>query len=304
MKIPDLKDVKPIKPVTRDIRKIPQCVFDIEIDKKNRTTVVGFYDGEDYYAFPNERAFLAHFLTPDYHGFVCWAHNGSGFDFQRLLRVLTEMAAEDENFRWKWLLNGGKLITGDVRQTVKINYQGKSRQKTYIWSFADSSLLYRSSLDALAKKILGHGKQGTFDTDNKAKLIEYNRIDCELLYGLIDKLEEASEILVFQIKPTAAACAFDYLRRQLPENIWIPTCEYFGRSYFGGRVLLIAPEFQGEGFSVDINSLYPWAMSQVLPTGKPQQINGPFSQAEAFDIINQSIGFAYCRVKLAPRSRS
>jgi len=277
--------VRPLKPISKPPRQTPVAVFDVENDASNRTTVVGFQDEAHYRAFPSEADFLAYYCQERYSGYVCYAHNGSGFDFQRLLCPLLE------DFEWdfKWLLTGAKLIAGYVS-----GWDGT-------WRFADSSLLYRDSLDSLGKAILGEGKRGSYDTADPKELEAYNRQDCEILFSLMQKLLEAGRTLGFEVKPTAAATAFDYLRRQLPATVWLPVSEYFQKAYFGGKVLLIRPEYNGPGFCVDLNSLYSYAMAQELPVGAPRVYHGPYSQAEARSLIATGCGFVRGRVRIAPR---
>lgn len=294
MKVPDLYQTKVLTPIETKIKDVQISAFDIENDPNNKTTIVGHYDGSKFRDFANEGDFLTHYLSEQYNGTICYAHNGSGFDFQRLL---VPLVGNTHNVNYRWFLNGGKLICGSLTRK-------QERGRAHRWTFSDSARLYTGSLDKLAQGILGSGKVGTYDTSNYQKLKEYNELDCRLLYGLMDKLKEASRSLGFQLKVTAASCSFDYLRRQLPYSIYLPISEYFQRSYFGGRVLLVEPEYEGEGFCVDINSLYPWAMCQVLPKGKPKKFTpkqGRRSGKYAWDILRRTTGFVRARVRVASR---
>ena len=294
MKIPDLYKTKVLTPIDTKIKDVRISAFDIENDEQNRTTIVGHYDGSNYKDFGTERDFLEYYLSKQFDGSICYAHNGSGFDFQRLLVPLVDNTL---GVNYRWFLNGGKLICGSLTRK-------QERGRAHRWTFSDSARIYTGSLDKLAQGILGAGKVGTYDTKDYNKLRDYNELDCRLLYSLMDKLKDASKTLGFQMRVTAASCSFDYLRRELPHSIYLPASEYFDRSYFGGRVLLVEPEYKGDGFCVDINSLYPWAMMQQLPRGKPTKYtpkSGRRSGKYAWDILKRTVGFVRARVRLASR---
>lgn len=144
-------------------------------------------------------------------------------------------------------------------------------------------------------------KEGDFESEGE-ELERYNERDCRIVIEAMARLQKAADSMGFAVKPTPAGCSLDYIRRHMGAHLFLPSSEAFAPAYFGGRVMLLEPEYTGEGFCVDVNSLYPWAMSQSLPLGEPKVYRGPFNASDTRRLINECVGFARCRVKLHPRA--
>jgi hypothetical protein len=276
--------VRAVRPEKRPI-PLPQIsAIDIENDKAGKTNLVGFI-GPDvkYRPFRNEAHALDYILSRKIAGECIFAHNGSGFDFQRMLPAMI-----GSEVPFSWALQGGKLISGTL---------GNKKDGV---RFADSALLYRSPLRRLGEELgLEKAAAGYWESDDPAEIEAANVRDCEIVIKAMNLLAEVSRKFGFSMRPTPAACALDYIRRHLSEPLYLPDSEAFAPAYFGGRVLLLQPQ-AGAGFSVDFNSLYPWAMAQPLPYDEPTAYAGPFTQAEARRMFRECVGFAQCRVKISP----
>ena len=270
-----------MRPETRPIPVPEIAAIDIENGLDGKTNLVGVIEPSgSYHAFSNEAGALDFLVSRKVDGECCFAHNGSGFDFQRMLPAMVA-----SQIPFTWALQGGKLISGILGD------------RKHGLRFADSALLYRSSLRKLGED-LGLHKGETWEVEGQA-LQDYNERDCEIVVQGMRLLANVGAKFGFALRPTPAACALDYIRRHLEKPLYLPISEAFAPGYFGGRVLLLQPE-AGAGFCVDVNSLYPWAMAQRLPYDEPTTYPGPFTQAEARRLFRDSIGFASCRVKIAP----
>jgi hypothetical protein len=280
LKMEDYKQVRAIRPIDSAITPTETCVFDIENDENSRTLLCGFQEESGYLPFRTEREFLSHFLDEKYSNHVCFAHNGSRFDFQRLLYSL---ASDFQDTSWDWACDGGTLLFGTVKQ------DGST------WKFSDSCMFFRDSLDSIGKKMGMEGKKGSHKMRGK-ELIAYNKQDCLILSNLVSELKKASETLGFQLKTTPAATAFNYFKRQLDHSLLVPSSELFADAYFGGKILLLQPDFQGKGFLADVNSLYTYVTCQPLPHGAPVYYTGPFSPSDSERMIENEVGFGFAEV--------
>ena len=281
MKLKPAWFTKILEPLETELKQYEIGALDLETNPDGTIAVVGYFDERGFRHFDHIIDFLHWYLVPGNVSRICYAHNGSGFDFQFLIGECPE------DFRYEWVLQGGKLISGKF-----------TRKRREIWRFCDSLQLFQGmSLDRLGKMVLGEGKSG-HHSQSGADLLKYNERDCYILYQSMRTFQQVAIDMGFQMKATAAGSASDYLLRNLPQAIEIPRGDLFSRAYFGGRVLLLQPRYSGPGFSVDFNSLYPWAMSQPLPVGKPRVFT--HCKRELIEEIHAAgnTGFCQCSVTL------
>lgn len=134
------------------------------------------------------------------------------------------------------------------------------------------------SLEDVAQKLIGKGKlikgKGRHDeitelyTKNQAKLAEYNLLDCQLAYEILEKTEtlklavERSQLTGLMLdKLTASILAFDslYLREARKRKIVSPSTHYTHKEerIKGGYVMESKPGIYHEVLVLDFKSLYP-----------------------------------------------
>jgi hypothetical protein len=192
-----------------------------------------------------------------------YAHNGGNFDH---LFVLKWLLVNRKDARAEFVPIQSTILTMNV-------WIGRSR-----FCFWDSYRLMSASLDSLAKTFLGHGKvEGinyeTLHTDPKR--YDYLQCDCVALYDCLHKFESVvADRLKGALGVTVGATAIatlqeSYLTRSI-KPITRTAEEVVRKAYYGGRTEVFhrggtfTPEYPLRCY--DINSMYPWALTQRLPT--------------------------------------
>jgi hypothetical protein len=191
-----------------------------------------------------------------------YAHNGGNFDHLFVLRWLL-------TFKPNCTIEFVPTQSSILLMTVTI---GKQK-----YEFRDSMRLMPASLDSISKTLLGRGKIENINYDTlhmDPRRYEYLQRDCIDLFQCIRLWKQTVENrLSGACGLTAAATAIETLRRSyltksIPQTI--PEVEEIvRRGYYGGRTEVFC---KGATFTkekplrcFDINSMYPWAMSQRLP---------------------------------------
>lgn len=200
----------------------------------------GVYFGatNEYFEFSNIPDLVAFIAERDC---ILYAHNGGKFDYH----FLREYIESDEPIS----VIAGRLARckiGRCELRDSLNLFGQTR----LADFSKMSMDYRLM------------KKGVRDIpENRAKIREYLRYDCESLYKLVSGFIER-----FGQQFTQAGAAMKYWQKHYAPNNEIPHSspafyERFHPFYFGGRVQCFAHGHAREDFSViDINSAYPYGM--------------------------------------------
>lgn len=212
--------------------------------------LAGVYDGQKYRAYRTIHSFIEGELTRKNSGVWFYAHAGGLADAVFLLEYLV-----------------------DSEYTVEASFSGSSAiiihimEGRYKWTFVDSYWLLRDKLANLAKFVGMEKSSIDFETDNMLELMEYNRLDCEILYVAIIEFEKALWELGGQLEITLASSAMALFKRQyLKGDIQtsISHNDILRQAYSASRVEVIKKECEN-AFYYDVNSSFPYAMTFAVP---------------------------------------
>ena len=186
-----------------------------------------------------------------------WAHYGGSFD---VLVVL----------RW-FLSNGWRIESGRAGDTGSLwSVDLVSGQRRI--SLRDSARLFADSLRVLGTAF-GLEKLDV-DRANLRELthretVDYCLRDCEIVLLAVRKFAEFVEREGGSLADTIASSASRIVRvRSVPEDSFSWNSEQdmvAAKAYYGGRVERFRRDSAG-GSIFDVNSMYPWARTQSLPT--------------------------------------
>jgi hypothetical protein len=213
--------------------------------------MAGVYDGRQFRWYRTINAFLDNELVPKNNGIWFYAHAGGLADMLFIMQRLIARGGTEV----KASFSGSSAIIVQVRK-------GRHR-----WTFVDSLWLFGTALAKVAKWI--GMKKGTidFETDDFRKLVEYNELDCKILWRAIDAFETAILGMGGELCMTLASCAMNLFRRKfLTRSIETNSDVNLSArlSYFGSRVEVFEREAMG-GYYFDINSSFPAAMIEPCP---------------------------------------
>lgn len=295
------KDERPeyLTPLSGEVVRRKFLVFDIE-SKAGPTQKAGFtrpfmagvYDGEVYTPFFDasdegdwklrwywpggciNRA-MHYMLQRKYRGYHIYAHNGGNFDFLFLLPWLM-LEGDQMGLQFRILPVASRIQVLDVfRARTSPGVVHRDR----MWRFLDSYRLIPMSLDKAAKSFGMSGKlKHDLDLeDHDRRWVDYNRVDCIELYGVITKFHDYIEnVLGGEVGITAPSTAMKlYRRKYLPVKLprSIDTHSFVRSGYFGGRVEVYRAHGTGL-YYYDINSSYPAAMLHPMPGGQATEWDG------------------------------
>lgn len=250
---------------------------------------IGLYDGERYKSFVGLDCidrFLEHVITY-YNGINLFAHNGGKFDTV----LLVEAIKRNKHLEISSILDLHgrilKLAVFDKSNKRRSNSGGQLNK----YAFLDSYPLLGTSLK---QACLDYGVEQKGDINHdivteknflkeweRQEIDGYLRIDCASLYDILLKFEEANKRM-FKMEILGKCLTAPAISRKmfmneyydplsaplyhLPEKVdkWIR------RGYYGGRSqTFYRGEFSGSDWKyLDIVSLYPSVMREVLPYGK------------------------------------
>lgn len=253
-----------------------------------RPFLAGFYDGRTYRAFTDTNPggdgmtrwwraggcvdrLMHACLHKDRHGTTFYCHNGGGFDFLFLM-VWLMRAAERLGLDITIIPVGQSRIL-----SIHVRVRG---QKWGGWKFVDSLRILPMALD-VAGKAFGFGGKLTengekFDLHTPStdpRWLAYNERDVVLLYDVINVAHDIVESQFGgEMGLTAPATAMKTFRRAFlkePISRDTATHAFVREGYFGGRTEPLCSE--GSYLSYyDVNSSYPFAMTQPMPVGDAQ----------------------------------
>lgn len=259
------------------------AVFDIESANWTDFLCLGFFDGENYEEFFDLESFLKFLYVQKVD--TIFAHFGGIFDF---LFILQEILEQSHEFSFKKIIPRGSGIL-----QFELARRGFKRKIV----FRDSSALLPFSLKKITETFgVAHAKKD-FDvakiTEVTPELLEYLRYDCIGLWESLNKFFNSQILSDTSHRFTVASQALEKFKNYLQNPL--PACpkhadEFVRESYAGGRVEIFNPVYTYRGKSLkcyDINSMYPFAMLQDMPT-----------QFEEFSpkMDLERMGFIHCEV--------
>lgn len=271
-----------LSPIRRPVKLRDFSVYDLEwIPHTLELRVIGTYDGEEYRSFFTLDDFLSFALSSRNRGRWFYAHAGGLFDVQFILDHLIRKMTKEYEIDAKF--SGSSAIIVKVRR-------GKN-----CWYFLDSYWLLRASLREIGDKMVGMKKGGLDPTAGFTKeqieeyyrstpiaeLIEYNRIDCVILFKAIEIFQDALIRLGGQLQMTLASCAMQLFRRKfLHETVKTRSGinEMARSAYVASRVEVISKTCTDANY-YDINSSFPFAMKSPAP-GQLREMRRSIPQGE------------------------
>ena len=202
-------------------------------------------------------ALNAMFAIAEREGINSWfAHNGGKYDVCFILQAITKMGLQASGH-----LAAGRMVTLKIKR-------GDTTIALY-----DSMAIIPGALKKIAKsfnlksqKLLGDDdysvdvRQWSFD-----RMKEGCRADCEVVLEALDVIETLIEHEGGELKPTFSSCAFSVVKSktELPDTRkWIAENKVARMAYMGGRVEVYQHTPKAMLGEWDVNSSYPWSMSQ------------------------------------------
>lgn len=208
-------------------------------------------DGENVIVERNEHKFFSELMKPRYKGAWLYAHNGTGYDFQFLLRWMACVGVP-----WTGYCTGSRIF---IRAADR--------------HFMDSACVLRGSLDKMAKTLGVRSKKQAVPVDFYERIEAYDWVsyledDCRALYQCLETLRGAFGRLGGTLRPTLASSAlalwrYKYLDTEIQTpDPWDPLVAAQRSAYVGGRCEKILGRLEN-GVSYDINSSYPASMIEA-----------------------------------------
>ena len=233
-------------------------VYDLEwVPGTLQLRLVGVYCRErGYRYYESIEAFVTNELTHKNRGKWFYAHAGGLADFQFLL----EHMATRQEFRLRAAFSGSSAIIVHVTR-------GKNA-----FHFVDSLWLFRDTLRNIGKHVgIEKGNEDEnvefYKNATVDELVEYNRIDCLILYEAIERFESTLLDLGGQLKMTIASCGMELFRRRfLKADIETSKSvnDIARNAYFASRVEVLTTSCDS-AYYYDVNSSFPYSMTQPLP---------------------------------------
>jgi hypothetical protein len=195
-----------------------------------------------------------------------WAHNAGKYDGLFLSAAAKRLGWEQSGA----IAGGNRIITWRFRPP-------SSRRSVLV---CDSFAVLPSKLGDIAKDFeLSSGKlfkEEDYKIDprkwGKEKLIAGCFVDCQLVLEALDKVEMLIESWGGVLKHTFSSSAMSVIKNHLetheialPVGVTENVNEACRRGYYGARVEVFSHAPEGEISEYDINSSYPYAMTQPLP---------------------------------------
>ncbi len=255
-------------------RKI--VVFDLEWYPEDYSfRLGGVYDGERYDWYDSAEELLRALCSRRFRGCYIYSHFGGAADEQFLLKPWVQ-----SNFKVEGSFSGGSMVFAKV-----------SRGRN-VWYFLDSYWTLRRPLKEIGESVgvkkIGEEYKCAGSCAHSADkacifyapmpvLREYNMRDCVVLHLALTRLQDELRGLEGTLKATAASSALDLFRRQyLGESIkthaWVN--EFCDDAYIASRVEVIRPTLAAPAWVLDINSSFPWSMSQDTPGNLERSTKG------------------------------
>lgn len=249
-------------------------VFDIETESWDRFVLGGLMDAAgDYRSTRDEDELVDWLLTMGGH---IWTWNGGLFDTLWLAQKIRE-----KNLRFTATCAGPRvtrlecegLVVRDAIALVPMSLQKAAR-------IASIDLSKDTGLPCGCEKPCGGycSIRRTMPASLWKSLDSYLRLDCQAALAVLLAVVDEAERCSYDLAGTVGGSSYKSFSRmaELEPASW-PDAEsyYFARGgYYGGRVEVFRPQ-AARGFSYDINSAYPAALTRVaLPVGERMRVQG------------------------------
>lgn len=266
--------------------------LDIETGSNGQLLDIGIFDGEDFFCFPNWRAFIHHMNIRTERKFCNWrviAHNGINFDY---VGLLLDIAKNSEAYDIDIdndiiILSAESIVVGFI---LKL---GKARI-----SFVDTMRFFPGlSLEKVACSMLGLSeaknkipddyisRMQAYKRKHRKLYYSYLKNDCVLLYKSYEKFRDEINDLypIGELGWSSGSTSLNsfrcHLRKYdearifgLPSEHW----EMAKNAYRGGFVAYIGDvdkdqhnDFYTDVFHYDFNSMYPSVMKNIPAPTSP-----------------------------------
>lgn len=246
-------------------------MYDLEwIPRTMKLRVAGVYDKKQgYRCYESIDMFISNELTHDNRGKWFYAHAGGLADFHFVIHRLKELG-----FSVRGSTSGSSAIIVKVFRLVREVVHGVARwvEGKDRWYFCDSYWLLRDSLRNIGKWVgIAKGNEDEsvefYEKASLQELIEYNELDCRILYAGIEFFEQAIWDLGGQLMKTQASSAMDLFRRRFLSKD-IPTSavvnEQAIQALYASRVEVLTTTCEN-AYYYDVNSSFPYAMTHAQP---------------------------------------
>ena len=224
------------------------AVYVMEWTTDLRVKFIGYYDGREFRGFRDVDEFTAFLLTGPAR--TVYAHAGGSYDVLHMLGPLIRSDSVMRGFFSGVSLVGLTVSTPNGKVTL-----------------ADSLFLIQSSVKQLGEWVGKPKLDFDHTVEHDYAVYEpYCRRDCEILYDAISRFEAVVQELGVEMRLTVGATAMALAKHYggvFPLSGI--TDRYLTPAYFGGRTEDIRKGFHTDVRCYDINSAYPWAMTQAIP---------------------------------------
>ena len=252
-----------------------------------------------------------------------YAHNGGRFDH---LFILGWLKLHKDRYSVELTPAQSKIL----KLTIKLRGHNQER-----WVFLDSVGVLPMSLEKVGKTFNATAKKMEMDLDaheDDPRWDPYCKQDCLVLKLGLERLHDLVESIGGEVGITMASTSMRtwrraFLKGALDRGMHFPSCpgtramtlededrglvEYlpghvecegcahaFVRlAYYGGRTELFREIGRGLRY-FDINSSYPRSMLEMMPVGKPREVEAGTSLAALARLRKKGIGFIECTVEI------
>lgn len=252
--------------------------------------LVGVYDGRRFRHYTTIRDFLNGELTPENDGMWFYAHAGGLYD----IRWVMEYLIDHQN----------PLIQVDAKFSGSSAIIVRVKKGERCWYFLDSYWLIRQSLRKIGKW-MGRSKGGEQDSTDifyapMSELIDYNRLDCVILWEAIRYFEKVLLGLGGQLEMTVASSAMSLFRRAFLHRTLDPvpkTNEIARQAYVASRVE-VYERYCNDADYYDVNSSFPYAMTFDAP-GNLINVDGDYADS-GIQIVSADVTIPDCYIPPLP----
>lgn len=301
-----------LHPLRTKAHRVPFATFDIETTTDlKRVWIVGYYDGKHFQYWETEPLPPEHPASPITQ-FLRWylaratkrrlyAHNGGNFDTVFILRSILDNFPEFQ----------AEIIPS---QSTILQLTVKRPNDSWKWVFLDSARTLPDKLNNLAKCFVGREKVefgGDYDTlPHNPLRYDYLKTDCVLLFDTLkeafNKLENkvGGRVSISAASTALATFRASFQDRPLPDCG--PNSNALARAaYYGGRCEVLRQTFAGSYheplYCFDVNSMYPWAMSQPMPIDvTPDHGKDSWDNPAAVGFIDCAVEISNCHIPVLP----
>jgi hypothetical protein len=238
----------------------PEHVHNYAHPEDGKLRLVGVFDErKGYRKYLTMEKFIKGELHEGNYERVFFAHAGGKYDFQYVFEELVKKGFAQNRYHIEAIFNGASAFLVTLKER---KWRGR-------FQFSDSVFLLKGTLKQIGEKLGPDWHKGDvdFNTNDFEALVTYNEQDCRVLFEGLKRLQTELRGLGGEMRPTLASSAMllfhsRYLRT--PLRTYYPNGEEVRKAYYASRVEVFRPRSQG-GFHYDINSSFPWSMTQTLP---------------------------------------